>query len=127
MRRVTAAVLMLAMCNSLGCATLGNKVDPTKMALNYYRQERTYQPVTIKGIASLTLTAPEGQTIDIRLTSQLEPLSVYPRDPSTLATFFDGIWKLGTVIVGGIFAHDAVKGMTRGPTVVEPTVVTVPR
>ena len=116
---ISVSVLAALIISTVGCSTMSDKIDPTAVALAYYQQPRTYEPVTVEGIATLTLTAAEGQSLTVRLTSQLEPLSIYPRDPSTLGVFLDGMFKLGTVAASGIVGYEMVQGLSRGPTVVE--------
>lgn len=120
-------VLVLAAVVLSGCASMqGVKLDANKIALAYYNQNRTYNPVEISGVQSVTLSAAEGQTISVVLTSQLEPLSIYPRDPSTLAQLMDGLWKVGTVVGSTIVGTELVQGLSAAPKTVDPVIVKVP-
>jgi len=125
MRIITLCILLPFLL--AGCAGLtGSSLDATQIALAYYNQDRTYQPVEISGIQNFTLSAAEGQTITLKLVSQLEPLSVYPRDPSALAQFMDGLFKVGTVVGSTIVGYELVDGLSSSPKTVDPIIVEVP-
>ena len=129
MRNIIALVTAMALCVSVvGCASFGgiDKIDPTEIALAYYKQERTFEPVKIEGVQNVTLQAAEGHTLTITVTNPLEPLSIYPRDPATLKTMLDGIADLATIVAAGIVGYELVDAISASPTVVEPTVVEVP-
>jgi len=114
----TAAILLMTGLILSGCASTG-KIDPTAIAMAYYRQDRTYDPVKVEGVSEITMKAPEGQTISVVLTSQLQPLSIYPRDPSTLKQLLEGLADLGVVIGASMVGLELVEGVSRGPTVVK--------
>jgi len=131
MKRTLTLALMGALLipQVVGCSTFqnpANKLDPTKIAMAYYRQDRTYEPVQISGLAKVTLEAAEGETLDIILSSQLEPLSIYPREPNALREAMEGLWKIGTVVGSTIVGAELVQGLSNAPKVVEPTIVKVP-
>jgi len=117
MRRVLIVSLALSVLS--GCQTIGERIDPTQIALAYYAQHRTYEPMKLTGVQSVTLTAAEGETIELTLSSQLEPLSIYPRDPSTLKTMLEGLTNLGTVVGASLVGLELVDGLSAGPTIVE--------
>lgn len=120
MRSVLLMTILLVIAFVLsGCATVGEKVDPTRIAMAYYNQNRTYEPVRIEGLTEVTLRAAEGETLAVVLTSQLDPLSIYPRDPSTLKTLLEGLTSLGTVVGASLVGLEMVDGLSQGPTIVE--------
>jgi hypothetical protein len=93
-------------------------LNATEIAKAYYSQDKEYQSLAVTGVGALTLTAAEGQTISVITSSPLQPLSLYPRDPSTLSILMDGLWKVGTVIGSSMVGLEMVEGLSRGPTVV---------
>lgn len=127
-RMLSLLVALSLLVGASGCASFGGveKIDPTQIALAYYDQDRTFEPVRIEGVQNITLQAAEGQTLTIILTTPLEPLSIYPRDPATLNTLLDGAAKLAAVIAAGLVGYEMVGALSTETTVVEPTVVTVP-
>ena len=126
MRAFTLLAVTLCVGLMSGCAEMAQRVDPTAIALAYYNQQTTYKPMELTGVQSVTLTAVEGQSITLTMESQLEPLSIYPRDPSTLKTLLEGLTNLGTVVGASLVGLELVDGISQGPTIVEPTVVQVP-
>lgn len=121
--------LVLLVCS--GCASVGNKVDPTTIANNYYSQERTYKTLELKGAKEISI---KGDNVSLTVENQLQPLSLYPRDPSTLRTAFDGLARIGSVAAAAYVGKELADGLSRGPTVVNqpppllvrPEIVTIP-
>jgi len=120
MKKVVLA-LVLGLIAS-GCASIGGKVDPTKMALAYYEQERVYDTMSVTGATEITF---KGTNLNFTVSNQLTPLSIYPRDPSTLATLVDGAARLGTIFGATYVGHALAEGAAKDPTVVtqEPLIV----
>jgi len=123
MKSVGVLVAVLVLVWMSGCAQYAGwlsekNLNATEIAQAYYSQDKEYQSLAVTGVGALTLTAAEGQTISVITSSPLQPLSLYPRDPSTLSILMDGLWKVGTVIGSSMVGLEMVEGLSRGPTVV---------
>jgi len=127
-RMVMTALMLILSVFYVGCGNIAKKTDPTKMALAYYGQERVYKTMEVTGANEITF---KGTNLNFTVSNQLTPLSIYPRDPSTLATLIDGAVRLGTVAgatyVGATLADGAAKDPTvvvQEPLIVRPEVIT---
>jgi len=136
MKKILTLALLAVLVWSLGgCSTIGQamvqkSMNGAEIAKAYYDQGkdgRTYNPVILEAAEGETMSITINGLAKVALTTPHEPLSVYPRDPSTLGQLLDGLWKIGTVIGSTIVGEKMVEGLSRGPTIVEPKVVTVPR
>ena len=131
MRKIIGLCLLAVLVLNSGCAQLvegymAKSLNATELAKTYYDQGkcgRTYKPFAIEGMAELHIVAAEGQTLNLTMETPLEPLSIYPRDPAAMRTFFDGLWKTATSVVAGIVGYEMVQGLNAGPTVVDPVIV----
>lgn len=125
MIKLTTLALVAIVLGS-GCTSAGSKTDPTKIAMAYYQQDRTYDTLKLTGVTELTL---KGTNLNIAVANQLTPLSIYPRDPSTLKTVIDGAARIATTVGAAYVGNTLAGGLSRGPTVVnqpEPIIVEVP-
>lgn len=122
--RLMAMTLLMAVLVS-GCASMGKTFDPSQLAMAYYTQDRTYRPMHLEGIKTVTLAAAEGESITLILSSQLEPLSVYPRDPSAIQQLGEALYKVGTVAGATAVGLDLVGAVANPPAaqVVNPVIV----
>ena len=120
--RSTALLLVLAVACA-GCATNKPRLDPTRVHLAYYNQTRSFKTVEGTGMNRLIM---EGENMTVSLASALPPMAPpQPKPPKraleqilkTLTTL--GAYGAGMYIADGMF--DAAE-----PTIVEPTIVTVP-
>jgi len=115
------AVVSLAVIH-VGCTTLKN-IDPTQMALAYYAQDRTYETMRVSGAEEITF---KGTNLNFTVINQLQPLSIYPRDPSTLSAMVDGLSRLGTIVGAAYVGNTLAQGASRGPSVIaQPTPIIV--
>lgn len=106
-----------------GCAGLQTKkIDANEWAKDYYGQQRTGDLVTLKGKAmSITMTGVD----EMKLSAQLPPISIIPREPSWYDSMSQLLPTLGLAWMG-------ISAINKGPTivtqpqplVVEPTVIT---
>lgn len=123
--RARAILLVLLMAVLVqGCASM-KTFDPSQLAMAYYTQERTYRPMHLEGIQTVTLAAAQGESITLILSSQLEPLSVYPRDPTAIQQMGEALFKVGGVIGATAVGLDLVGAVANppAPVVVDPVIV----
>jgi len=117
-------------CSAIGEAMVQKSLNGTEIAKAYYDQGkdgRTYNPVILEAAPGETMEITIKGLAKVALTTPHQPLSIYPRDPSTLSQLTDGLWKVGTVVGSTLVGLELVDGLSASPKVVEPTVVTVPR
>ena len=110
-----------------GCAHLAgpaNKLDPTRIALAYYNQARVQETVRVEAREGESITISGVKTLV--LTTQLPPLSVYPREPNALREFMEGLWKVGTVVGSTVVGAKLVDGLSAAPKTVPAQIVEVP-
>lgn len=114
---------------SAGCSTAG-KDAAVDIATMFYAQDRTYTSFKMSGFSEMHLKAAEGEEITLESVSPLDPLSVYPRDPSAIAQITDGLTKIGAVAtaayVGGKLADTPQTVLQPAPTIVRPEVIFAP-
>jgi hypothetical protein len=112
-----------------GCATSSTE-DMTKIVTAYYQQQRTYETVKLEGASEITI---KGSNINFVIANQLPPVSIYPRDPSTLSTVVDGVARLGGILGAAYVGNGLVNAVAARPQVVEtrpeivrPEIITLP-
>jgi hypothetical protein len=115
-QRFTVAVMLTALALASGCASQDSG-EWANVPKYFYQQPRT-DHIKIKGFKKIVV---EGDDCEIILPIQLEPLSMVPRDPGTLATI--GTLAKDTVLTGlGIYeAGSVIKKLSERPQVIETT------
>ena len=124
----TLALVMLVLVQVIlpSCAHMQPmKFDPSQLAMAYYTQEQDTESLELTGVQSITLSAAPGQSINLILRNQLEPLSVYPRDPTAIQQLGEALFKIGGVVGATMVGTDLVSAVANPPAaqVVHPLVV----
>ena len=112
--KATSIILIGIMVLMSGCGTMGNSVDATKIALAYYSQERICKSFDVQGASEITF---KGENMSFTIANQMPVLSLYPRDPSALATTFTGLGKIAA-IVGASYVGNTLAAAATNPTIV---------
>ena len=105
------AVVLVAAVLLPGCLGTGS-MDVNKMLEQYYSQERTYTPIMVEGVQSVTLT---GENLTFTVETPLIPLSV-TKNADVMETIVEGVTRLGQ----GYLIGEGVKTLssTRDPVIV---------
>jgi hypothetical protein len=97
---------------------------------NYYRQERTYESLSIRGASRLSI---EGSNLEVVVRNEMQPLSIRSSDPSTAERVIDAVSSTAKAAAVGYFGTRVVHDLSKTrvveqpePTIVRPEVVEVP-
>lgn len=119
-RRLLCVSVGILVWGLAGCASDGPKVDPNKIAQDFYRQKRTYNAVKITNVSELNL---RGSNMTFALESPMPELRMVPNNPNT---WHDAFEAAKNVALGGYGLYTLGKIATRDPLIVnqpEPLVV----
>jgi hypothetical protein len=118
------SILAVAVC---GCAS-GPEIDMNKVAEKFYTQPRSYKTLEISGVTELNV---KGSNINLSLQSELQPLSIIPKDNGTAGIIANAVKDTVLVGAGILTAGGVMKDLAKQPQVVpaqivRPEVITVP-
>ena len=120
--RTIRLLLPLLLLMAAGCAA--PSLDMAKVAELYYRQPRNYQVLSVQGVKHVTLT---GDNVRLAVSAEMQPLSIWPRDPGTAQTVVRELSRGVLTGLGIVTAGDVMKDMSDthvvNPVVVEPSIV----
>jgi hypothetical protein len=106
-----------------GCASM-QPVDMNAAMQQYYTQQRTYQPFRVTNLSAVTFS---GTNMEFAVTGTLDPLSIWPREPSTQELLIretgSALRLLGGLYLGGEVMKDALKTHVVQPQVVRPEII----
>lgn len=130
MKKVLTLTLMGVLLLQCGCSTvmghyMQKHLNMTEIAKAEIHQRRTYNPFEVEGLESLTLKAAEGKELRVRLTAELDPLHVVPRDRNAIQALGDAAYKVLSVL-GAVWFGSELLDVAKNPTVTtvkEPVII----
>ncbi len=127
--------LLICLCLAVlaaGCAS-NKPLDMNKVAKLFYEQQRSTKLLELGNVSEFTL---RGTNMTIAVSTELQPLSILPRDPSTVQSIAE---TAGRVAVAGVGIYTAGAVMSKladqpqvisqqvvSPEIVRPEIVRVP-
>ena len=110
-----------------GCAST-KPLDMNLVAKQFYSQQRSAKLMEMQNVSEFSI---KGSNMTIAISTELQPLSLIPRDPSTLQALAE---TAGRVLVSGAGIYTAGQVMSKmaeqpqviSQQVVRPEVITIP-
>ena len=125
MKKLLFTIPLIAL--AVGC-TSTKPLDMNRVAHQFYNQQRSAKLLEMQNVSEFTI---KGTNMTIAISTELQPLSIIPRDPSTLQALAE---TAGRVLVSGAGIYTAGQVMSKladkpqviSQQVVKPEVITVP-
>ena len=125
MKKLLIAIPLIAL--AAGC-TSTKPLDMNRVAQQFYNQQRSAKLLEMQNVSEFTI---KGTNMTIAISTELQPLSIIPRDPSTIQVLAE---TAGRVLVSGAGIYTAGQVMSKlsdrpqviSQQVVRPEVITVP-
>jgi hypothetical protein len=125
MKKILIALPLIVV--AAGC-TSTKPLDMNLVAQQFYSQERSAKLLEMQNVSEFTI---KGTNMTIAISTELQPLSIIPRDPSTIQALAE---TAGRVLVSGAGIYTAGQVMSKladkpqviSQQVVKPEVITVP-
>lgn len=110
-----------------GCAST-KPLDMNQVAKEFYTQQRSAKLLEMQNVSEFCI---KGTNMTIAISTELQPLSLMPRDPSTVQALAETAGRVLVAGAGIVVAGDVMSKLSERPQVisqqvVRPEVVTIP-
>ena len=120
-------LLLIPVVLAAGCAST-KPLDMNQVAKMYYGQERSARLLEMENVSEFSI---KGSNMTVAISTELQPLSILPRDPSTAQAIAETAGRVLVSGVGIVTAGQVMEKLSERPQVisqqvVRPEVVTIP-
>ena len=125
MKKLIAVMPLIVL--AAGCAST-KPLDMNQVAKQFYTQQRSAKLLEMENVSEFTI---RGTNMTIAISTELQPLSLIPRDPSTVQALAETAGRVLVAGAGIITAGDVMSKLADRPQVisqqvVRPEVITLP-